>query len=70
MAKSSAPIRAKVTVQAIGLKRRPSTACRVNMGRYAVMMDAAGEEDRAQHLVGRVGDFSGIGDRVSPLTLR
>ena len=33
MAKSSAPIRAKVTVQAMGLKRRPSTACRVKMGR-------------------------------------
>jgi len=32
------PSRAKLTIQAMGLKRRPSTACRVKMGRYAVMM--------------------------------
>ena len=33
MAKTSAPSSAKVTVQAMGLKSRPSTACRVKMGR-------------------------------------
>ena len=33
MAKTSAPSSAKVTVHAMGLKRRPSTACRVKMGR-------------------------------------
>ncbi len=33
MAKTSAPIRAKLTVHAIGLKSRPSTACKVKMGR-------------------------------------
>jgi hypothetical protein len=38
MAKMSAPSRAKVTVQAMGLKSRPSTACSVKMGRYEVMM--------------------------------
>ena len=35
-----APRRANATVQAIGLKRRPSTRCNVKMGRYAVMMIA------------------------------
>ncbi len=34
----SAPSSAKATVQAIGLKSRPSTCCKVKIGRYAVMM--------------------------------
>ena len=38
MANTNAPIRAKVTVQAIGLKSRPSTACSVKIGRYEVIM--------------------------------
>jgi hypothetical protein len=33
MEKTRPPISAKVTIQAMGLKRRPSTACRVKMGR-------------------------------------
>ena len=32
------PSRAKATVQAMGLNRRPSTDCKVKMGRYATMM--------------------------------
>ncbi len=38
MAKMSAPMRAKVTVHAIGLKSLPSTACKVKMGRYETMI--------------------------------
>ena len=38
--KINAPSRAKATVHAIGLNSRPSTRCRVKMGRYAVMMMA------------------------------
>jgi len=38
MEKISAPSKANATVHAIGLKRRPSTACSVKIGRYAVMM--------------------------------
>ena len=33
MEKSSAPSRAKATVQAMGWNSRPSTRCRVKMGR-------------------------------------
>ena len=40
MEKVSAPRSAKATVHAMGRKRRPSTACKVKMGRYAVMMMA------------------------------
>src|SRR6266851_8732922 len=35
-----APRRANATVQAIGWNKRPSTRCRVKMGKYAVMMIA------------------------------
>src|ERR1035441_2700102 len=38
MEKINAPHRAKATVHAIGLKSRPSTACSVKIGRYAVMI--------------------------------
>ena len=38
--KIRAPNSANATVQAIGLNKRPSTACRVKIGRYAVMMMA------------------------------
>ena len=38
MEKTSAPSRAKATVQAMGWNRRPSTRCKVNIGVYAVMM--------------------------------
>ena len=40
MEKMMAPNRAKATVQAMGLNKRPSTRCSVKMGRYAVMMMA------------------------------
>ena len=40
MENSNAPSKANATVQAIGLNRRPSTRCSVNIGRYAVMMMA------------------------------
>ena len=36
--KISAPSRAKATVHAMGLNRRPSTRCRVKIGRYETMM--------------------------------
>ena len=36
--KISAPSSAKATVHAIGRNKRPSTACSVKIGRYAVMM--------------------------------
>ena len=38
MEKITAPSSANATVQAIGRKSRPSTRCRVKIGRYAVMM--------------------------------
>src|ERR1700734_2098564 len=62
MGKMSAPSRANATVQAMGRKRRPSTACRVKMGRYAVMNDADGVEDGALHLVGGLADLLGRRD--------
>jgi len=40
MEKIRAPSRANATVQAIGLNKRPSTACNVKIGKYAVMMIA------------------------------
>ena len=36
MEKTSAPRRANATALAIGLNRRPSTLCRVKVGRYAL----------------------------------
>ena len=38
MEKINAPSKANATVQAIGLNNRPSTACKVKIGRYAVTM--------------------------------
>jgi len=35
---SRAPAKAKATVHAMGLNKRPSTRCSVKIGRYAVMM--------------------------------
>ncbi len=52
MEKSNAPSNAKATVQAMGLKRRPSTRCRVKMGRYAVTMSSNCVKDRALNLMG------------------
>ena len=38
MEKINAPSKANATVHAMGLNNRPSTACKVKMGKYAVTM--------------------------------
>ena len=57
MEKSRAPSSAKATVHAIGLKRRPSTACKREDRQIGRDDDEDGVEDRPLHLMGRLLDF-------------